>query len=114
VSDETSAATPPILAEKHYEAPSVFDVANLMREARRQKRLPAGDVPPICVLDPDGDLVDYLRASGQSRPYPAWACYHYLPSARYSQLEATLRERLSIGSLPPTYWCQSNCDEPTI
>jgi hypothetical protein len=25
----------PILAEKHYAAPSVFDVANLMREARR-------------------------------------------------------------------------------
>jgi hypothetical protein len=73
VSDETPAATPPILAEKHYAAPSVFDVANLMREARRQKRLPAGDVPPICVLDPDGDLVDYLRASGQVRPHPAWA-----------------------------------------
>jgi uridine phosphorylase len=67
---------PPILAEKHYATPSVFDVANLMREARRQKRLPAGDVPPICVLDPDGDLVDYLRASGQARLHQAWACYH--------------------------------------
>ncbi len=68
--------TPPILAEKHYAEPSVFDVANLMREARRQKRLPVGDVPPICVLDPDGDLVDYLRASGQALPHLAWACYH--------------------------------------
>jgi uridine phosphorylase len=67
---------PPILTEKYYDAPSIFDVANLMREARRQKRLPAGDVPPICVLDPDGDLVDYLQASGQARPYSAWACYH--------------------------------------
>jgi hypothetical protein len=28
-----------------------------MREARRQKRLPAGDVPPIYLLDPDGDLI---------------------------------------------------------
>lgn len=76
MSDETPQTTPPILAEKHYAAPSVFDVANLMREARRQKGLPASDVPPICALDPDGDLVDYLRASGQARPHPAWACYH--------------------------------------
>ncbi len=76
MSDETPSTTPPILAEKHYAAPSVFDVSNLMREARRQKGLPVGDVPPICVLDPDGDLVDYLRASGQARPLAAWACYH--------------------------------------
>ncbi len=76
VSDEAASRQPPILAEKHYAAPSVFDVANLMREARRQKGLPAGHVPPICVLDPDGDLVDYLRAGGQARPHPAWACYH--------------------------------------
>lgn len=67
---------PPIVAEKHYDAPSVFDVANLMREARRQKRLPAGDVPAICVLDPDGDLVEYLLASSRARPHPSWACYH--------------------------------------
>lgn len=66
----------PIITHKHYADPSVFDVANLMREARRQKRLPAGDVPPVCVLDPDGDLVDYLRARGLARPHPAWACYH--------------------------------------
>ncbi|HMQ33042.1 MAG TPA: nucleoside phosphorylase [Chloroflexaceae bacterium] len=76
MSDETPRREPPILAEKHYAAPSVFDVANLMREARRQKGLPTGEVPPICVLDPDGDLVDYLRASGQARQHPAWACYH--------------------------------------
>jgi uridine phosphorylase len=76
VKPEPTRATPPILAEKHYDAPSVFDVANLMREARRQKNLPTGDIPSLCVLDPDGDLVDYLRASGRARPHPAWACYH--------------------------------------
>ena len=37
MSDETPPREPPILAEKHYAAPSVFDVANLMREARRCK-----------------------------------------------------------------------------
>lgn len=66
----------PILTEKHYTAPSVFDVANLMREARRQKHLPHLPIPAICVLDPDGDLVDYLRATNQSEQHPGWACYH--------------------------------------
>ncbi len=66
----------PILTQKQYDSPSVFDVANLMREARRQKHLPSEPTPSICVLDPDGDLVDYLRLSGQARSHPAWACYH--------------------------------------
>lgn len=76
MSNKPKPPTPPILAEKHYDAPSVFDVTNLMREARRQKQLPAGDVPKVCVLDPDGDLVDYLRAHGRAVRHPAGACYH--------------------------------------
>jgi uridine phosphorylase len=76
MSDDLVPGQPPILAAKHYAAPSVFDVANLMREARRQKRLPQVPVPPMCVLDPDGDVVDYLRKSGQAQPHPGWACYH--------------------------------------
>ena len=74
--DPPQNSTTPILAAKDYSAPSVFNVENLMREARRQKRLSSAQVPPICVLDPDGDLVDYLRASGQAQPDPTWACYH--------------------------------------
>jgi len=45
-----------------YEAPSLFTPQNLLREARRQKGLPEGQVPAICVFDPDGDLVDFLQA----------------------------------------------------
>jgi len=45
----------PILRDKHYGAPSVLTPANLLREARRQKDLPDGRVPRICILDPDGD-----------------------------------------------------------
>jgi len=67
---------PPILTEKHYDQPSVFTAAGLLREARRQKGLPIGTVPAICVLDPDGDLVDYLQATGQAQVHPSWACYH--------------------------------------
>ncbi|HLG78387.1 MAG TPA: hypothetical protein VKX46_18375, partial [Ktedonobacteraceae bacterium] len=33
-------------------------------------------VPEICVLDPDGDLVDYLRATASACPHPTWACFH--------------------------------------
>jgi uridine phosphorylase len=67
---------PPILAHKHYDAPSVFTPENLLREARRQKALPPGQVPAVCVLDPDGDLVDYLRAHERAQPDTTWACYH--------------------------------------
>jgi uridine phosphorylase len=67
---------PPILSRKRLREASVFDPKALLREARRQKALPARDVPPICILDPDGDVVRHLKASGEARPFPAWPCYH--------------------------------------
>ena len=68
--------TSPLLDAKDYAAPSVFQPENLLREARRQKNVPAGDVPPICVLDPDGDLEAHLLRTGLAKPSPYWACYH--------------------------------------
>lgn len=68
--------TPPILANKVYDAPSIFSARNLLREARRQKELTEAPVPAICVLDPDGDIVRYLLATGQAIAEPHWACYH--------------------------------------
>jgi uridine phosphorylase len=67
---------PPILSGKEYLAPSVFEPANLLREARRQKRLSPGKIPEICVLDPDGDIVRALRRAGRAALSPRWACYH--------------------------------------
>jgi uridine phosphorylase len=66
----------PILDRKGYAEPAVFTPANLLREARRQKGLPYGKVPRICVLDPDGGIVEYLRQTGRAEPNPYWACYH--------------------------------------
>ncbi len=66
----------PILSEKHYGQPSAFAPGNLLREARRQMGLPGGEVPPVCVLDPDGDIVRHLRNTAQAKPDRAWACYH--------------------------------------
>jgi len=66
----------PILDNKDPDAPSVFEPAALLREARRQKGLPIADVPPLCILDPDGDIVRRLRQSGQAKLSTAWPCYH--------------------------------------
>ena len=54
----------------------MFVPANLLREARRQKNLPQAEVPEICVLDPDGDIVRALRRAGRAQTSPGWACYH--------------------------------------
>lgn len=69
-------ASAPILDHKFPSAPSVFEPAALLREARRQKRLDDVPAPSICVLDPDGDIVRGLRRRGLARPMEAWACYH--------------------------------------
>ena len=67
---------PSIRDNKNTAAPSVFLPAALLREARRQKGLPAAAVPAVCILDPDGDMVRRLRESGEAQPFKAWACYH--------------------------------------
>lgn len=66
----------PLLLSKDHAVPSVFQPENLLREARRQKNVPAGNVPAICVLDPDGDIVRALHADGRAQRDPFWACYH--------------------------------------
>jgi uridine phosphorylase len=71
-----SSGEPPILAGKEFAAPSVFEPANLLREARRQKAIPEADVPPICVLDPDGDVLRVLRREKRASISLNWACYH--------------------------------------
>jgi uridine phosphorylase len=67
---------PPILRGKQVRNQSVFQPEALLREARRQKQLPEQPVPAVCILDPDGDIVRFLRKSGRARPFDAWPCYH--------------------------------------
>ena len=66
----------PLLDNKNPSSPSVFLPAALLREARRQKGLAEVEVPPICILDPDGDIVRRLRNTGQARQFEGWPCYH--------------------------------------
>jgi len=66
----------PLLVDKLYVDPSVFRPESLLRQARRQRNLPDGPVPRVCLLDPDGDIVRHLRGAGRARRLPSWACYH--------------------------------------
>ena len=66
----------PLLENKLPAAPSVFSPAALLREARRQKGLATTDVPPVCILDPDGDILRRLMNSGEAKRFDAWPCYH--------------------------------------
>ena len=64
---DNAGSPPPILRKKAYEQSSVFKPENLLREARRQKSTPAGEVPSICVLDPDGDIEAYFLARNRAQ-----------------------------------------------
>ena len=66
----------PLPENKNPSSPSVFLPTALLREARRQKRLATVDVPAVCILDPDGDIVRRLRHTGQARTFENWPCYH--------------------------------------
>jgi uridine phosphorylase len=87
--------TPPITRRKAYEQPSVFMPENLLREARRQSAISTGKVPSICVLDPDGDIVENLLARNQASPNEYWACYH----TRMYDFEL---DEIALGIIPYT------------
>jgi uridine phosphorylase len=72
----TAMTEPPILQYKDYAEPTVFSPDALLREARRQKGITRGEVPAVCVLDPDGDLVRHLLLQGRGAVDKSWACYH--------------------------------------
>jgi uridine phosphorylase len=66
----------PLPTGKDYAAESVFQPANLLREARRQRNLPDQRVPRVCLLDPDGDIAAHLADTGLGHRHTGWACYH--------------------------------------
>lgn len=73
---DTPLPLPPILSDKHHDAPSTFTPESLLREARRQKGADAVAVPKVCLLDPDGDIVRQLHADGLAQRHQGWVCYH--------------------------------------
>lgn len=72
---------------KHYQEPSIFNPEKLLREGRRQKNLPECNVPEVCILDPDGDIVRYLQKENLAALNSCWACYHSnLYTFKYGEL----------------------------
>ena len=43
---------------------------------RAERGLAVEPPPPVCVLDFDGDLTDWLVAKGRARPWKSWPCFH--------------------------------------
>jgi uridine phosphorylase len=64
------------LLQHDLESPSAFTPERLMEAVRLERGLANSPVPPLCVLDFDGDLSDRLAADGTASPVSAWACFH--------------------------------------
>lgn len=76
MTDSSGGDRSPLFGTRDFESSSVFTPEFLLREARRQKDLPERSVPPVCVLDPDGDVVRRLRTTGRAERDPTWPGYH--------------------------------------
>lgn len=55
---------------------SAFTPEALIAAVREERGLTSEPVPPVCVLDFDGDLTDWLVSTGAALPCPQWACFH--------------------------------------
>ncbi|TKX53906.1 uridine phosphorylase [Halorubrum sp. SP3] len=76
MTDPSDSDASPLFEAKAFDEPSVFDPDALLKNARRQKDLPERPVPEICVLDPDGDVVRHLTATGAAERDETWPGYH--------------------------------------
>jgi hypothetical protein len=71
----TEDSPPPILAHA-VDQPSAFTPKNLIDDVRRSRQIPGGIVPPLCILEFDGDITDWLVRDGIAKPFGPWACFH--------------------------------------
>jgi uridine phosphorylase len=76
-------------------SPSAFTPDRLMAAVRAERALAPEAVPPLCVLDFDGDLSDHLAAQGISSPWASWACFH-------TSMRAVPMDGLMCGIVPRT------------
>jgi uridine phosphorylase len=56
--------------------PTAFTPRSLMDSARRARCIPDAELPPVCILEFDGDITDWLVAERLAHRYPAWPCFH--------------------------------------
>jgi hypothetical protein len=89
---EMTAAELPLFAHA-LKSPSAFTPERLMEAVRRERRLSEQPVPPLCVLDFDGDLSDHLARENISSPWESWACFRHAPHPRSGYPQFQLRFR---------------------
>ena len=58
------------------EQPSAFTASSLIDSVRQARQIPKAAVPPLCLLEFDGDLTDWLVREGLTKPFSAWPCFH--------------------------------------
>jgi uridine phosphorylase len=90
----TDNSNPPILGHA-LDQPSEFTPENLIDDVRRSRQIPVGVVPPLCILDFDGDITDWLVREGIATPFEPWACFH-------SAMFAMDLEGVACGIIPRT------------
>jgi uridine phosphorylase len=83
------------LLQHALESASAFTPERLMDAVRAERGLAHEPVPPLCLLDFDGDLSDRLAEEGITSPTASWACFH--TSMRVMTLHG-----LSCGIVPRT------------
>src|SRR6266581_1565026 len=71
----TEDSAPPILGHA-LDQPSAFTPKSLIDDVRQSRQIPAGIVPPLCILEFDGDITDWLVRDGLAKPFGPWACFH--------------------------------------
>ncbi len=55
---------------------SAFLPEALVDAVRAERGMDDSAVPPVCILEFDGDLADWIAETGKSRRCEAWACFH--------------------------------------
>jgi hypothetical protein len=56
--------------------PSAFTARGLMQSVRTARKIPMGTLSPLCILDFDGDLTDWLVQTGLATRVPGWPGFH--------------------------------------
>jgi uridine phosphorylase len=90
----TDNSNPPILRHA-LDQPSEFTPENLIDDVRRRREIPGGIAPPLCILDFDGDVTDWLVREKIATPYDPWACFH-------TSMFAMNLEGVDCGIIPRT------------
>lgn len=64
------------LFDHSYKDEPVFLPGNMLELARLQKNLPPMVAPKGCLLDFDGELIDFLMVNGEAALESSWPCFH--------------------------------------